>query len=211
MPKHKRATFWERGTKEPQYWAPVENRLRVSEVNEILAWIEYCFVKSLGPDAFENSIVHHLDPKGVKFTFKQIDAKVQELWKSVDRIRNESPTDHRVIYRIGLKAFEGQNAFIKDERLQCIKARVQQLLEQDAPIRGQKASRRVRNTSKASPLQTSENVARRLFKETKRSTVSPAKRKRRGRPPKNAITVQVEFPSTKTLCNTDFGALRSLL
>jgi hypothetical protein len=174
-------------------------------VNEILAWIEYCSLKCLGrPDAFENSIVNHLlDNFERNFTFKQIDDKVQELWKIVDRNPGESPTDHRVLYRLGLKAFRGQNAAIKDERLQTIKARVQQLLQQDVPISARKGGRRLRSTSRVPPSHAAERVARRLFKQQKISGISPAKRAGPGRPPKKSISVRVGFPNLRFRCDTD--------
>lgn len=184
------------------YWERNENRLRATEVNEILAWIEYCFVTRLGPDAFEKSIVAHLSHSCQKnFTFKQIDAKVKELWNvKVDRKPGESPSDHTVIYHIGMKAFRGSVAIFNDERAQVIKARVQQLLNEPVPRYAKKGLRSGRTSTRVPPISTREKVARRLFKQKKRSGVNSARRIDPKRPRKHAITVQVRhagFTSTK--------------
>lgn len=197
------------------YWEPSENRLRASDVNEILAWIDYCIVKRLGPDTFEKSIVAHLSHSCQKeFTFKQIDLKVEELWKTpvnCSRPKDEVYSGHTVVYRIGTKALRGGD--FNDERARIVKARVQQLMKQPVPEYAKPSSWSARKKRKVEHTSIGEVVDERLCKQTKRSYLdSHAHSIPRGSR-RDSISVQVRrssLVSMKNVRKTKPGATRSL-
>ena len=197
------------------YWEPSENRLRAGDVNEILAWVDYCVVKRLGPDAFEKSIVAHLSHTCHRdFTFKQINVKIEELWKAPansSRPNGEAFSDHTVVYRIGTKALRGSG--FNDERAQIVKARVQQLMKQPIPEYAKPSSQRSRKKRKVEHISTGDVVAKRLSKQTKRSHLNSRAHSIPRRSPRDSIFVQVRrssFVSMRIARETDPGASRSL-
>jgi len=179
------------------YWEPSENRLRASDVNEILAWIDYCVVRRLGPDTFEKSIVAHLSHSCQRnFTLKQVNAKVEELWKTpvnLSRPNGEALSSHTVVYRIGTKALRGGD--FNDERAQIVKARVEQLMKQPVPEYAIPSSWSARKKRKVKQISTGNVVAKRLFKQTKRSRPNSRAHSTLERSPRDSISVQVRHSS----------------
>ena len=197
------------------YWEQSENRLRAGDVNETLAWIDYCIVKRLGLDTFEKSIVAHLSHSRQRdFTFKQIDVKVKELWKNPfnsSRPNSETFSGHTVVYRIGTKALRGGD--FNDERAQIVKARLQQLMRQPVPEYAKPSSRSAGKKRKVEDISTGQVVAKRLFKQTKRSHLNSRGHSTPRRSPRDSISVQVRrssFVSMRTTRATNPGASRSL-
>lgn len=199
----------------PSYWEPSENRLRAGDVNEILAWIDYCVVKRLRPDTFKKSIVAHLSHSCQRdFTFKQVNIKIEELWKTPtnsSRPNGEALSDHTVVYRIGTKALRGKD--FNDERAQIVKTRVQQLMQQPIPEYAKPGARSARKKRKVEHVSTAGGVAKRLFKQTNRSHPNSQARSTPRRSPRDSISVQVRcssFVSMRIARETDLGASRSL-
>jgi hypothetical protein len=197
------------------YWELSENRLRVGDVNEILAWVDYCIVKRLGPDTFEKSIVAHLSHSCQRdFTFKQINVKVEELWKAPSnrsRPNGEALSGHTVVYRVGTKALRGED--FNDERAQIVKARVQQLMKQPVPEYAKPSSQSARKKRKVEQISTGDVVAKRLFKQTKRSHLNSRAHSIPRRSLRDFISVQVRrssFVSMRIARETNPGASRSL-
>jgi hypothetical protein len=180
----------------PSHWVSSENRLRADDVNETLAWVDYCILKRLGPDTFERSIVAHLSHSRQRdFTFKQINIKVEELWKAPgnsSRRNGEAWADHTVVYRIGTKALRGEG--FRDERAQIVKARVQQLMEQPVPEYAKPSSRTARKR-KVEHISSGDVAASRLIKQTKRSHLNSRTHRTPRRSPGDSITVQVRRSS----------------
>ncbi|KIW09897.1 hypothetical protein PV08_11998 [Exophiala spinifera] len=178
-----------------------ENRLRADDEDEILAWIDYCIAKRLGPVAFEKSIVAHLSHSRQRdFTFQQIDARVKNWWKAptnLSRPNGETYSGYTIVYRIGTKALRG-GAF-NDERAQSVKARVQQLMKQPVPEYARPSSQSARQKRKAEHTSIGDIVAKRLFKQTKRS--HPNSRADSvdvpGKSPRNSISVQIPATPSK--------------
>ena len=122
------------------YWEPTQLRLKTDDVNEILAWLDYCIIKRWAPGKFEQCVVAHLSHCRQKsFAFEQIDLKLKELWHCT------SETDHKALYRIGTKALRRH---LRDERVEAIQARVQQLLKQPIPEYAKSDPRRVQKERK---------------------------------------------------------------
>jgi hypothetical protein len=197
------------------YWKPSENRLRAGDVNEILAWVDYCIVKRLGPNSFEKSIVAHLSHTCHKdFTFKQINVKIKELWKTPvnsSRPNGEALSDHTIVYRVGTKALRGND--FNDERAQSVKARVQQLMKQPVPEYAKPSSQRSRKKRKIVDISASDAVATRVLKKGKRSHLSPRAHNISRMSPRDSISVLVRhgsFVNMRVARETNPGASRSL-
>ena len=171
------------------YWVPSENRLKPSEFNEILAWADYCVAVCAGPETFEKSIVAHLSHSCQKdFTFKQINAKVEEFWK-----RNKRPNDsvHTIVYRIGTKALQGKE--FSDERAQFVRKRVRHLQKQPVPEYAEPSSRSTRKKRKVEHISTRDEVPKRFVKQIDDSHLSPSTRSMTRRSPRYSISVQVRY------------------
>lgn len=197
------------------YWEPSENRLRAGDVNEILTWIDYCVVKRLRPGTFENSIVAHLHASCQRdFTFKQIDVKVEEIWKS--RLNSSLPDGeallgHTAVYRVGTKAMRGRD--FSDERAQVIRARVQELMKQPIPEYAKRGLPGVQKKRKVDRASTGDEVAKRLFKQKKTSHLNSFADSILRRSPRVSISVQVRhssFVSMRIAKETNTGASRFL-
>jgi hypothetical protein len=171
------------------YWVPSENRLKPTEFNEILAWTDYCVAVCSGPETFEKSIVAHLSHSCQKdFTFKQINAKVEEFWK-----RNKRPNDssHTIVYRIGTKALQGKE--FSDERAQSVRKRVRHLLKQPVPEYAEPSSQSTRKKRKVEHISSRNEVPKHLVKQMDGSHLSPSTRNMRRTSPRYSISVQVRY------------------
>jgi hypothetical protein len=180
-----------------EYWKPSENRLRSGDVNEILAWIDYCLIKRLRPGTFEKSIVAHLHASCQRdFTFKQIDIKVEARWKSphnCSRPDGEALSGHRAVYRCGTKALRGGD--FNDESARIVKARVQELMKQPIPEYAKRSSRGVQKKRKVERFSTDDVGAKRLFKRKKISQLNSCADSVPRRSPRASISVQVRHSS----------------
>ena len=171
------------------YWEPSGNRLKPSDVNEILAWADYCISECSGPETFETSIVAHLSHSCQNdFTLKQINTKVEEFWK-----RNKRPNDfdYKIVYRIGTKALQGKE--FGDERAQSVKKRVQHLMKQPIPEYVEPSSRSTRKKRNVERISTRKEVPKRIIKQKDVSHLSPSTGSIRRRSPRNSISVQVRY------------------
>ena len=171
------------------YWEPSGNRLKPSDVNEILAWADYCVSECSGLESFEKSIVAHLSHSCQNdFTLKQINTKVEEFWK-----RNKRPNDfdYKIVYRIGTKALQGKE--FGDERAQFVKKRVQHLLKQPIPEYAEPSLRSARKKRKVEHISTREEVPKRIIKQIDGSYLTPSTRSITRRSPRYSICVQVRY------------------
>ncbi|EXJ77706.1 hypothetical protein A1O3_09935 [Capronia epimyces CBS 606.96] len=121
----------------------VSPRLRADDLNETLAWLDYC-VASGRP--FKQTVIQHLSKTRQKdFTWKQIDDKIKNLWNwGPNRYTTENST-HLSIYHRGTKAISILK--LEHEARKALHRRVQQLQEEhalDSPSPGRKRRRRKR-------------------------------------------------------------------
>lgn len=179
-----------------------------------IAWIDYCVVKRLRPGTFEKSVVAHLRASCQRdFTFKQIDVKVEEIWKSrlnSSRRDGEALLVHTAVCRFGTKALRGRD--FNDERAQIVKARVQELMKQPIPEYAKRSSRG-KKKRKVENISTGDVVAKRLFKRKKTSHLNSCADSILRRSPRVSISVQVRrssFVSMRIARETNPGASRSL-
>src|SRR5882757_3063000 len=92
----------------------VPARLRAEDVNEILAWIDYCVAKGFSK-RLKTSIVEYLGNTRQKdFTWTQIEERIKSLFKFNYMLHESGQWDHSIVYRVGTKALRNLD-FLKDE------------------------------------------------------------------------------------------------
>ncbi len=84
------------------------SRLRRDDLNEVLAWIDYCVAKN-SSSKFKATVVDYLSTVRRKdFTWEQIDQRILALWKN-DAESFAGTPDHSYGYMAGTKALRTLN------------------------------------------------------------------------------------------------------